>query len=439
MAEIGLIGRIGYALGFNRKSAEVHDAVVVSGTSQNNPEKRSITGTGWELLKLLTGAQNKSGVRANSVNSLGLPAAFACIKHVSEAVAVMPVQVHKRQSDKVRLYVSGHQAARLLNQRSNRITNAFDIKRDMIALAMIYPSSYVLIERDPISYKPISLWLKQSTDVEEITNSAKTNRIYKIKGIDDYVAEENIIRLTNMFGRSVVDILNEAFGTSIATQSFAAQYFANNGNVQRYATTPNQTRNTTQKDNIETDLGSKFGPNAQGLPLLEYGIEVKELKGASMSDSQALETRKWQAEDVCRIFKVPPAIIGLEAGARYNSVEMTNTAFLQNAVLPWITVCEQEFHEKLLTESEKETHYFKFQTEALLRPDLKTRIESYKAMQQMGWTINEIRELEDYDPIEGGDNAFIQVNQIPLGKAEEYADVLISKGAQPNTDNNAKL
>jgi HK97 family phage portal protein len=136
---------------------------------------------------------------------------------------------------------------------------------------------------------------------------------------------------------------------------------------------------------------------------------------------------------------MPPAKIGLETNARYNSIEQMDIEYLKRTILPWLTTIEQEFSVKLLTEKEKQDHYFQHQTAALLKTDLKTRLESYERMFRLGWSINEIRELEEYDSIDGGDIPFIQVNQIPLDLSRAYAEKLIANGEQPGADNNAKV
>jgi HK97 family phage portal protein len=413
-----------------------YDAVVVNDGAQR--EQRSIASRGWDMLLSVLHV-NKSGVNATQTTVLGLPAAFACIRQISETCAVLPVQLFQKTNSSERRYVNDHPSIPLLNFRPNDLTKAFDLRRDWVAYALIFPCSYIIIERDEFTARPIGLWLKPSSDVTEKLSDDGRIRAYAVTGMKDLVPEIDVLRLTNVFGKSVVTLLNEAFGTSLATQSFAAQYFANNGNVVRYAVTPNQTKNVTQKQGIESDLTAKFGPNSKEIPLMEHGIEIKELLGTSMTNSQALETRKWQAEDVCRIFNMPPSKIGIESGARYNSVEMTDTEFMKKTILPWITAIEQELRAKLLRNSEVATFYFRHKVEVYLRADIKTRMDSYKQMAMMGFTINEIRELEDYDPIEGGDSAFIQVNQIPLDKAQAYADKLISTGEQPGADNNTKV
>jgi HK97 family phage portal protein len=413
---------------------DVQSAQVVN----SGVQKRSIMG-GWEMLLQAISTRNKSGVYANQSGVLGLPAAFSCIKQISETCAVMPIHLHQRVTDSQRKYVSGHPVSTLLNKRANQITNSYDIRRDLIALALIFPSGYLWIERQKESAQPIALWLKNPMDVAEHLSADERSRFYTVKGVAGPVQELDIIRITNVFGKSVVTLLNEAFGTSMAAQSFAAHYFANNGNVVRYATTPSGTVNKTQRQNLESDLTERFGPNATDIPLLEYNIELKELTGLNMSNAQALETRKWQAEEVCRIFNMPPAKIGLETNARYNSIEQMDIEYLKRTILPWLTTIEQEFSVKLLTEKEKQDHYFQHQTAALLKTDLKTRLESYERMFRLGWSINEIRELEEYDSIDGGDIPFIQVNQIPLDLSRAYAEKLIANGEQPGADNNAKV
>ena len=141
-------------------------------------------------------------------------------------------------------------------------------------------------------------------------------------------------------------------------------------------------------------------------------------------DRQLLESRRFQVEEIARIFKVPLSLIGhLEKAANYSSIEALSIDFVRFTLTPYIVSMEEEMNRKLFRENEQDEHYVKIQVEGLLRGDSNARANFYKQMIDMGvLSINEVRKLENLNRIEDGDTHYFPMNYAPIGQKKEDAD-----------------
>lgn len=130
-----------------------------------------------------------------------------------------------------------------------------------------------------------------------------------------------------------------------------------------------------------------------------------------LEDAQFIQTRKYQRSEIAAIYGVPPHMVGDLDKATYNNTELMGIEYVTYTLMPWLVKIQAEFARKLLREDEKESLYFAFQPNGLMRGDSKSRSEFYKNMSLIGaMNANEIRELEDMNSYPGGDKYFIQLN-----------------------------
>jgi HK97 family phage portal protein len=163
-----------------------------------------------------------------------------------------------------------------------------------------------------------------------------------------------------------------------------------------------------------------------GTKLLPFGFKYSRIS-ISPDEAQFIETRKFQAEEICRIFSVPPALVQLESQTTYNNVEQQNLMFARHTITPWAKRIEQEIDRKLIQLRERPEVYSKFNLNDLFRGDMQARADFYTKMLQNGvLNINEVREKEDLNPTEGGDVHLVQVNQLALDRIGDYSDKISS-------------
>ncbi len=156
--------------------------------------------------------------------------------------------------------------------------------------------------------------------------------------------------------------------------------------------------------------------------------------GISPEQAQFLETRKFQINEIARIFRVPPHMVGDLEKSSFSNIEQQSLEFVKYTLDPWVVRWEQSIMRSLLLPEEKPDYFVKFNVEGLLRGDYQSRMNGYAIARQNGWmSANDIRELENLDRIsteDGGDLYLINGNMLPMASAGAFANT--------NTNNDGK-
>jgi HK97 family phage portal protein len=184
---------------------------------------------------------------------------------------------------------------------------------------------------------------------------------------------------------------------------------------------------------------SQFGgsSNSGKVAVLEEGMKYTPIS-ISPEQAQFLETRKFQINEIARIFRVPPHMVGDLEKSSFSNIEQQSLEFVKYTLDPWVVRWEQSIQRTLLSPEEKKRYFVKFNLEGLLRGDYQSRMNGYATARQNGWmSANDIRELENLDRIpaeEGGDLYLINGNMLPLGDAGAFANTSNDDGKEDNTD-----
>ena len=239
-----------------------------------------------------------------------------------------------------------------------------------------------------------------------------------------------------LVGYSPIAMAKNAIGMAIACEEYGAKFFANGaapGGVLEHPGTikdPQRVRESWQ---------STFGGsgNANKIAVLEEGMKYTPI-GISPEQAQFLETRKFQINEIARIFRVPPHMVGDLEKSSFSNIEQQSLEFVKYTLDPWVIRWEQSIQRSLLSRDEKSVYFVKFNLEGLLRGDYQSRMNGYAIGRQNGWmSANDIRELENLDRIpaeDGGDLYLINGNMLPLKNAGAFADTPIDDGKEEKTD-----
>ena len=240
-----------------------------------------------------------------------------------------------------------------------------------------------------------------------------------------------------LVGYSPIAMAKNAIGMAIACEEYGAKFFANGaapGGVLEHPGTikdPQRVRESWQ---------STFGGsgNANKIAVLEEGMKYTPI-GISPEQAQFLETRKFQINEIARIFRVPPHMVGDLEKSSFSNIEQQSLEFVKYTLEPWLVRWEQSIQRILLSPEEKKSYFAKFNVEGLLRGDYASRMTGYATARQNGWmSANDIRELENMDRIpaeEGGDLYLINGNMLPLGNAGAFANTEVSDdGKEEDSD-----
>lgn len=367
------------------------------------------------------GAVGKTPVTERT--ALSLSAYWAGVRRISESIALMPVDVIEKKGS-IRNEVN-HPTEYLLNKEANSKSIAFDFTQVLVASAINWGNGFAIIERNSGAV-PISL---TNIKADKVKPKMFDDELFWEVEIEDnkslIVKDQDMINLRGfgtdeILGLSAIQMHRQNLGLSLAAQDYGADFYNKGTRLDGYIEYQGKLDPEVKK-RIGEQWNSNYGiGGTNGTAILDNGTKYTRL-GLPPEDAQFIETRKFQKNEIATILGIPPYMINEMGEATYNNVEHQGIEFVTYGIGSWIEKLEQEYARKLLREVEKNTHYFKHNVNRLLRTDVKARAEFYRLMSDVGvYSINEIRSLEDLNPIEGGDQRFIQLNRVELSIAKEY-------------------
>lgn len=383
--------------------------------------------TSSRILEYLGGPAAVSGVKVNYETVLGIPAAYACNRVIAEAVAQLPLFTYERIQPRGRERAISHPTYRLLAEEPNPWMTSFQLRETAQGHLGFRGNFFAEIERAPRSGEPKALWpLRPDKMGKPEVSLAGTlmypytlpdgqpimlpqNRVLHIRGLSD----------DGMWGYSPITLHREAFGHAIAAQEYGARFFgqgARPGGVLQAKGKLTKDGASRMKESWEAAHSGLS--MSQRVAVLEEGVEWKAV-GMTNEDAQFLETRQFSVAEIARIFRVPPHMIGdVERSTSWGTgIEQQTIGFVQYTLMPWLVRWEQQLHRDLFLPEEREQFYPKFVMAGLLRGDVAARTSMYTALfDRATLSPNDIRDLEDMNPIEGGDDYYYQTNMAVVGE-----------------------
>jgi HK97 family phage portal protein len=213
-----------------------------------------------------------------------------------------------------------------------------------------------------------------------------------------------------------------AIGMSLATEEYGASFFANGANPGGVLEHPGVIKDI-QRVKDSWNSAYQGSGNAHRIAVLEEGMKFQAI-GIPPEQAQFLETRKFQINEIARIFRIPPHMVGDLEKSSFSNIEQQSLEFVKYTLNPWVVRWEQSLQQSLLLPSEKNSIFIKFNVDGLLRGDYQSRMNGYAVGRQNGWlSANDIRELEDMNRIpaeEGGDLYLVNGNMLPLSQAGNF-------------------
>jgi HK97 family phage portal protein len=365
-----------------------------------------------------------AGANINETTAMGIATVYACTYKIASSIAGLGLEIYEREGREVNpAYV--HPAFDVIKFRPNEFQTAFEFWETIISHAVLNGVGYALIERDDRGYVTNLIGLDPFNVDRKPVNGTY---VYSVQGLG-IVQQENMLEICNLQRKSPIRLHRENLGLAKAAENFGAEYFGSGGQMTGILSSDQPLK----KEQMDIIQGSWNKAQQQaGTKLLPFGFKYSRIS-ISPDEAQFIETRKFQAEEICRIFSVPPTLVQLESQTTYNNVEQQNLQFARHTISPWTKRIEQEIDRKLIQSRERPQLYAKFNLNDLYRGDMQSRADFYTKMLQNGvLNINEVRSKEEMNPTEGGDIHTIPVNQIALDRLGAYSD----KVAEP--DNNGE-
>jgi HK97 family phage portal protein len=363
--------------------------------------------------------KSSAGVRVTPDNALEVPAVWAATRMISSTLATLPLVTYARTphgKDRAPL----HPVYRLLHDRPNPEQSSFVFRETLAAWLLLYGNAYAEIERNGAG-EPVALWPLHPMQVrtERLENGAKVY-VVRVDGQDVPLAPENVLHvpgfsLDGHTGLIPIHLARNTIGLAKATEEFGSSFFSNGAAPSGLLSHPAKlgpdglTALRASWDSLHAGLS-----NAQRVAILEEGMTFTPM-GLAPEHAQYLESRKFSVAEIARLFLIPPHMIGdLENGVSYASIEQQAIAYVTHCIEPWTRRIEQEINFKLFPADSP--HFAEFILEGLLRGDSAARSAWYTAMSNLGvYSINEIRERENLNRVDGGDARFVPMNMQQLG------------------------
>jgi len=358
----------------------------------------------------------EAGTNIDQITSMRINAFYACVLLISDTISTLPVDSFLRidgnrvpyrpqpswiQRPDVDLLRTEHYQQVLISLLldGNAFVRIFRDQSGSIANLVVLDPNRVKVTRTPVS--------------RELLYIIDENNQYPVTA-KDMLHMTEMRKAGELRGISRVTELKDNLGLSSALQSFASRFFGQGATTSGVIETPNGLNREQAKELVDGfDTRHKGFRKAHKTGILTGGAKFVRT-GVNPDEAQMLDSQKFAVEQIARIFRVPPPMIGItSAGMSYNSVEQQNINFVTHTLRPYIAKMEDAYSTLL-----PQGAFIKFNVDGLLRGDFATRMSGYSIGSQAGFlSVNDIRGFEDLQPVDGGDVYRVPLANVDLGAA----------------------
>ena len=379
-----------------------------------------------------------SGKTVTERSAMQMTAVYSCVRILAEAIAGLPLHLYTYKEDGGKEKAIGHPLYLLLHDEPNPEMSSFVFQETLMTHLLLWGNAYAQIIRNGKGEVVALYPLMPNRMTVDRDSSGQLFYSYQMNNSDAPTMKAGTVILKpsdvlhipglgfdGLVGYSPIAMAKNAIGLAIATEEYGAKFFANGatpGGLLEYPGTvkdPDRVRESWNK-------GFSGSQNAGKVAILEEGMKYTPISIAP-EQAQFLETLKFQINEIARIFRVPPHMVGDLEKSSFSNIEQQSLEFVKYTLDPWVVRWEQSLSRALFTPEEKKKYFVKFNVEGLLRGDYQSRMKGYATARQNGWmSANDIRELENLDRIpaeEGGDLYLINGNMLPLVHAGAFADI----------------
>lgn len=357
----------------------------------------------WANLDAFEGRETSAGIHVTEAVALGIPAVYACVRVLTEAIASLPLITYERFENGDKERARDFSLYTLLHDSPNPLMTSFELRELLVGHLCLRGNAFCYVERD--NGEIVALWpLHPDKVIVEVSGRELIYR-HQNDGTEKVYAMADILHIRGMssdgiIGYSPLTLLRDAFGYSKAVQDYSSNYFKNDASPGGILSTPSSL-NVDAMKNLRNawQAGHQGKGKHHRVAILDNDLKWQSV-GVSPQDSQLIESQKFSVVEIARVFRVPLNLVMDYERSTYSNVTEQNRSFLTHTLQPWLTRIEQAMMKSLLTESEKEKYFIEFLTQDFLRSDTKTRFESYKIAIESGFlTVAEIRQLENMNAV----------------------------------------
>lgn len=395
-----------------------------------------------------------SGKPVNERTAMQTTAVYACVRILAEAVASLPLHVYEYQDDGGKKLVHDHPLYYLLHDEPNPEMTSFVFRETLMSHLLIWGNAYAQIIRDGAGRV---LWLypllPDKMDVQRddrgniyyvYSRNSDENPMFKEYG-DIRLKAEDVLHIPGLgfdglIGYSPIAMAKNAVGMTLACEEYGASFFANGANPGGVLEHPGVLKDPSK---VRESWNSVYRGvnNAHKIAVLEEGMKYQQI-GIPPEEAQFLETRKFQINEIARLYRIPPHMVGDLDKSSFSNIEQQSLEFVKYTLDPWVIRWEQSLQRSLLLPGEKGKYFIKLNVDGLLRGDYQSRMNGYAVGRQNGWfSANDIREMENMNPIpdeQGGNLYLINGAMTKLEDAGVFAKTDTGQQNTPAQENSGK-
>ena len=395
-----------------------------------------------------------SGKPVNERTAMQTTAVYACVRILAEAVASLPLHVYEYQDDGGKKLVHDHPLYYLLHDEPNPEMTSFVFRETLMSHLLIWGNAYAQIIRDGAG-RVLGLYplLPDKMEVQRddkgniyyvYSRNSDENPMFKEYGNIKLKAEDVLhipgLGFDGLIGYSPIAMAKNAVGMTLACEEYGASFFANGANPGGVLEHPGILKDPSK---VRESWNSVYRgvSNAHKIAVLEEGMKYQQI-GIPPEEAQFLETRKFQINEIARLHRIPPHMVGDLDKSSFSNIEQQSLEFVKYTLDPWVIRWEQSLQRSLLLPGEKGKYFIKLNVDGLLRGDYQSRMNGYAVGRQNGWfSANDIREMENMNPIpdeEGGNLYLINGAMTKLADAGAFAKTDTGQQSAPAQENSGK-
>lgn len=393
--------------------------------------------TGMDMHYLF--GRSSSGKQVNEFTAMQTTAVYACVRILAETLAALPLQLYRyTPGGKERVY--DHPLYHLLHDEPNPEMTSFIFRETLMSHLLIWGNAYAQIIRDrlgrvqglyPLRPDKMTVCRDERGKIFYLyTKTGDENPNIKPYGQVALQKEEVLhipgLGFDGLVGYSPIAMARNAVGMTMACEEYGASFFANGASPSGVLEHPGVLKDPA-KVRDSWNAVYRGSANAHKVAVLEEGMKYQQI-GIPPEEAQFLETRKFQLNEIARLYRIPPHMIGDLEKSSFNNIEQQSMEFVKYTLDPWVIRWEQAMQKALFLPEEKKQYFLKFNVNGLMRGDYESRMTGYSIGRQNGWlSANDIRELEDMNPVpdeEGGNLYLVNGSMTKLKDAGAF----INKG-----------
>lgn len=364
-------------------------------------------------------AETASGIDVTEETALNFSAVFRAVDLLGKHIGMLPLHLMERTGENAKRKATRHPLYNLLYLKPNPSMTAFNWRHLLMTHVLLWGNSYNGIEWSN-GGQPIALWPLRP-DKMRVTRENGVIWYYYGRPEKRMPASDVLhirgLTTNGVIGKSVIAGARDDIGLGVAARQYGGRFFKNDAQSGAVLQHPGRLSDEAYT-NLKNSFSNEYAgvDNSHKTKILEEGMTIESI-GIPPVDAQFLQTRKFQITEIARWFGVPSHKLNDLEQATFSNIEHQSIEYVQDALQPWATNIEQAIDTTLLTSTQRKKYYSKLNLSALLRGDSTARHEAYASGIQWGYySINDVLELEDMNPVDGGDTRLTPMNMAPLGQ-----------------------